>query len=157
MLKAMPFMFATLAVVFTLAFPEPKDFLKVDQILPSSNQRGLNETATAPTTEMLAHDTPVEPVISKIEQSGCLDKLSLLPKPMIDECSALVADAVIQIAEYELTDADNLTSESGLLVERLRLAAANVCRARWATEPGLTFDNEDPVCAVSTIDLATAQ
>lgn len=156
MLKTAPFMLALLAVVFTIAFPTPDDFMRVEAILPSPNMSGLEETRSAPSPITLAGDTPVAPFISRIEESGCLDKLALLPKPMIDNCSQLVADAVIEIAEYELADADNLTTQSGLLVERLRLAAANVCRARWVTEPGLTFDNNDPVCAVSTIDLASA-
>lgn len=154
MWKTIPFILVLLAFVFTIAFPEPKDFFAVNKILPTESAVGLVPTESAPTVSMLAYDTPSAPYISRIEQSGCLDKLGLLPQELIEKCSELVSQAVIQIAQFEALDENNLTTESGLLVERLRLAAANVCRARWVNEPSLTFDNADPVCAVSTLVLA---
>jgi uncharacterized membrane protein len=157
MWKTLPFLIMLLAVAFTLAFPEPKDFLPATNLVSSESAEGLQSTVSAPSVQSLARNTPAEPYVSRIEQSGCLDQLALLPEDIIESCSQLVAEAVIQVAEYEKLDENNLTTESGLLVERLRLAAANVCRARWINEPGLTFDNDDPVCIVSTINLASSE
>lgn len=157
MLKAIPFFVVVLAVVFTFAFPTPKDFLRIEEILPAESVEGLAGTESAPTMKMLANNTTIAPYISRIEQTGCLDQLALLPDDMIKQCSALVAEAVIEIVDYELTNADDQTTESGLLVERLRLAAANVCRARWVSQSSLTFDNNDPVCAVATISIASIE
>lgn len=153
MLKSFPFVLLFMAVVFTIGFNTPKDFLQSEASAQSDNSRGLTTTETAPTVAMLASDTPSAPYVTQIEDSGCLDRLSALPPEMIEHCSELVAAAIIQIASYEGLDNDNLTTESGLLVERLRLAAANVCRARWATNPELIYDNDDPVCKVSTVGL----
>lgn len=97
----------------------------------------------------------VQPVVSKIEASGCLDQLSRLPAAKVEECSQLVAEAVLSIAEFEGNPALPLTSRQNMLVEQLRLAAANVCRARWAMSDDLDFLSEDPACEVSTINLAS--
>jgi hypothetical protein len=156
MLKSVPFIVAGLAVVFTISFPTPRDVLDIGRLIPREAIVTFDEVDHGPTVVSLAQDTPVEPYVAKIESSGCLDQLADLPTHMIEQCSQLVAEAVIQIASFEGAKATDLNSDSAMLVERLRLAAARVCRARWAVDPGMALDTDDPVCAVSTIDLASA-
>jgi hypothetical protein len=66
-----------------------------------------------------------------------------------------VAEAVLSIAEFQGNPKFPLTSRQNMLVEQLRLAAANVCRARWSMSDELDFLADDPACSVSTINLAS--
>lgn len=158
MLKSMPVIFAIVAVFFTLAFPTPQDALKVARIVPPERQAlQIEGIDTGPNVVALAANTPMEPVVSRIEATGCLDLLPDLPADLVQTCSTLIADAVIEIAVYEGDASYDLSQQNALLVERLRLAAAKVCRSRWVSEPGISFDLDDPVCEVSTINLASLQ
>lgn len=156
MLKSVSFIVAGLAVVFTISFPTPRDVLDIGRLIPKEAIVSFDKVGHGPTVASLARKTSVEPYVAKIESSGCLDQLADMPIHMIEQCSQIVAEAVIQIASFEGTKAIDLNSDDAMLVERLRLAAARVCRARWAVDPGISFDSGDPVCAISTIDLASA-
>ena len=123
---------------------------------PNSYISAAPDTSTTPPTLMsLAPVGHIAPVVSRIEASGCLDQLSKLPAVKIEECSQLVAEAVLSIAQFQGNPDTPLNSRQNMLVEQLRLAAANVCRARWAIVDTLTFSVDDPACAVSTIVLAS--
>lgn len=149
---AAPIMAAFILIVVTIAFPSPQSLLSYRALLPSGHEvPTAPEAAVGPSAATLAEGYPVEPMVSRIEASGCLDRLQNATEETITECSKLVADAVVEIAR---TSSATKSPTQDLLFERLRLAAANVCRARWANSDSMKFDLTDPVCVVSTSRVA---
>lgn len=158
LLKSAPFLVAFGMVAFTLGnapFPD----LAYGPVPANVQTRAVNTLPVIPPIALsiteLALATPAGPVVSEIESSGCLDNLTNLPQAMAESCSRMVADAVLQIANFEGDPSFRTTTRQTQLVERLRLAAANVCRARWAASDSWDFNADDPVCAVSTMNLAS--
>lgn len=158
LLKTAPFLLAIGTVAFTIGnapFPDrgwgtpPSDVAIRQDPLVAQIETDVQSVRS------LSIGSDFRPFVSKIEASGCLDQLDNLPSNQVEECSQLVAQAVLSIAEFEGKHTLPMSSRQNLLVEQLRLAAANVCRARWSMSEDLDFLTDDPACAVSTINLAS--
>ena len=148
-LKLLPFFFVVAMTLIVLVFPEPEDMIhafNLDRPVSLPNDVVASEDIDWKVTR----PTSVAYTFDDFEDLGCTEMLAHASPQKLEVCSKVIAEAVIQVTQYEQAHGVETTT-----AERLLLAATHVCRAAWADSPSLAIDLNNPACAASTLRLAS--
>ena len=127
------------AALFVIAFPQPQDFAdKFGGRGHIAASASLGQLLTDPEIERLnalLRKAPEGSALDRLNDSNCVSNLSEAPERSLTLCGQLVVDALDQInGNPEATWYDPaLAGTSRSANEYLHLAAANICRAHWAS------------------------
>lgn len=143
-----------------MAFPSPRDLFEAVSYKPE--HRVVLSTGVPDVSEALQSVSgSLGDASRRAIEEGCLNDLANADRAKLDRCAFTVVEALAELSEYQEQPGQNARvhrlTEAGNTTERLRLAALEVCRAKWANSLHPFDPGASPACAVSDLVLASVE
>lgn len=148
---------ATIVTTTVILFPTPSDLRRT--LWPEPDRVEILAAGVQERSPIAIQRTPGldSGAAAQAVDQGCFKDLDIADRAKLEKCANVVVEALAEISAYQqaldnraATTADPHPTPT---MERLRLAASEVCRAKWMAGESAMLGS--PACGVTQLTLAT--